>query len=45
MFRRQKFVLNDTEISFLKDNNLFCINPATGLIRQITNFIAGDGKT
>ena len=39
------FVLNDTEISFVKDNNLFCINPESGLIRQITNFVSGDEKT
>ncbi|HRX11506.1 MAG TPA: DPP IV N-terminal domain-containing protein, partial [Draconibacterium sp.] len=39
-----KFVRHDTEISFLKDNNLFCINPETGLIRQITNFVSGDEK-
>jgi hypothetical protein len=39
-----KFVLNDSEISFLKDNNLFCINPETGLIRQITNFVQGEDK-
>ncbi len=39
-----KFVLHDTEISFLKDNNLFCINPETGLIRQITNFVSGEEK-
>jgi len=26
------FVLNDTEISFVKENNLFCINPESGLI-------------
>lgn len=39
-----RFVLGDKEISYLRDNNLFCINPETGLIRQITNFVAGDEK-
>ncbi len=39
-----KFVLHDTEISFLKDNNLFCINTETGLIRQVTNFVSGEEK-
>jgi dipeptidyl aminopeptidase/acylaminoacyl peptidase len=38
------FVLNDTEISFVKDNNLFTINPETGLIKQITNFVEGEEK-
>ena len=35
------FVMNDTEIAFTKDNNLFTINPESGLIRQITNFTSG----
>jgi dipeptidyl aminopeptidase/acylaminoacyl peptidase len=37
-----QFVLNDSEISFTKDNNLFTINPESGLIRQITNFVSGN---
>lgn len=40
-----KFVLNDSQISFQKDNNLFVIHPETGLIKQITNFVSGDEKT
>lgn len=36
------FVLNDSEISFKKDNNLYTLNLATGLIRQITNFVSGN---
>jgi len=39
-----KFVLGEKEVSFMKDNNLFCLNPETGLIRQITNFVSGDDK-
>ena len=39
------FALNDTHISFLKDNNLFTINPENGLIQQITNFVAKDDRT
>ncbi|WP_346858600.1 prolyl oligopeptidase family serine peptidase [uncultured Draconibacterium sp.] len=37
-----EFVLNDTEIAFIKDNNLYTIHPASGLIRQITNFVSGN---
>jgi len=33
-----EFVLNDTRIAFTMDNNLYTIDPETGLIRQITNF-------
>ncbi|MDO8951843.1 MAG: hypothetical protein Q7U86_04410, partial [Draconibacterium sp.] len=39
-----RFVLNDSEISFIKANNLFTIHPETGLIKQITNFIEGEEK-
>lgn len=39
-----KFVLKDSEISFVKENNLFTINPETGLIKQITNFVEGEEK-
>ena len=39
-----EFVLNDTEISFTKNNNLFTINPKTRLIRQITNFTAASKR-
>ncbi|WP_346855137.1 prolyl oligopeptidase family serine peptidase [uncultured Draconibacterium sp.] len=37
-----EFVLNDTEIAFIKDNNLYTIHPASGFIRQITNFVSGN---
>lgn len=36
------FALNDSVITFNKNNNLYTINPATGLIRQITNFVSGN---
>jgi dipeptidyl aminopeptidase/acylaminoacyl peptidase len=38
------FVLNDSQISFSKDNNLFTISPETGLINQITNFVTGEER-
>ncbi|MCK5729906.1 MAG: DPP IV N-terminal domain-containing protein, partial [Draconibacterium sp.] len=39
-----KFVLNDSQVSFTKDKNLFLINPKTLLITQVTNFVAGEDK-
>jgi dipeptidyl aminopeptidase/acylaminoacyl peptidase len=40
-----QFALNDTHISFLKDQNLFVLNLETGLIRQVTNFVSAEEKT
>ncbi len=40
-----KFVLNDSHISFLKNQNLFLINLVTGTIRQVTNFVGDEEKT
>lgn len=39
-----RFVLDDSQVSFLKGNNLFIINPETRLIKQITNFVKGEDK-
>lgn len=39
-----EFVLNDLQIAFTKDNNLFTINPESGLIKQITNFVQGEDR-
>ncbi len=38
------FAINDSQISFRKDDNLFLIDPKTGLIRQITNFVEGEKR-
>jgi dipeptidyl aminopeptidase/acylaminoacyl peptidase len=40
-----QFALNDTHISFLKNQNLFVLNLETGLIRQVTNFLSDEEKT
>jgi len=37
-----RFVLNDSQISFMLDQNLFLLNPETGIIKQVTNFSPGD---
>lgn len=39
-----EFVLDDSQISLLKDNNLYLINPETGLIKQVSNFVVGEEK-
>ena len=39
-----QFVLNDSHISFQLDQNLFLLNPETGSIRQVTNFIPGEER-
>lgn len=39
-----EFALNDTHISFLKNQNLFVLNLETGLIRQVTNFVSEEKK-
>ncbi|WP_163326030.1 S9 family peptidase [Draconibacterium mangrovi] len=39
-----EFVLGDSKIAFTKDNNLFTIDPETGLITQLTNFVSGSEK-
>lgn len=39
-----KFALNDTHISFLKNQNLFVLNLETGVIRQVTNFVSEEKK-
>lgn len=40
-----QFALNDSHISFLKNQNLFVLNLETGVIRQVTNFVAEEEKT
>ncbi len=35
-----EFVLNDSEISFVKNGNLYSINLNTRIIRQLTNFVS-----
>lgn len=40
-----KFVLNDSHISFMKNQNLFVLNLETGLIRQVTNFVNEEENT
>jgi dipeptidyl aminopeptidase/acylaminoacyl peptidase len=37
-----RFVLSDSQISFLLNQNLFILNPETGVIQQITQFIPGE---
>jgi dipeptidyl aminopeptidase/acylaminoacyl peptidase len=37
-----KFVLNDSQISFLLNQNLFLLDLKTGVIKQVTNFVAGE---
>ncbi|MCG6188699.1 S9 family peptidase [Maribellus maritimus] len=39
-----QFVLDDSHISFLLDQNLFLLNLETGVIKQITNFSPGDER-
>ncbi|HPF52978.1 MAG TPA: prolyl oligopeptidase family serine peptidase [Draconibacterium sp.] len=39
-----EFVLNDSQVAFTKNNNLFTINPENGLIKQITNFVQGEDR-
>lgn len=38
------FVRNDQEIAFTKDNNLYTIHIASGLISQLSNFVGGDER-
>lgn len=40
-----QFALNDSHISFLKNQNLFLLNVETGLISQVTNFASEEKKT
>jgi dipeptidyl aminopeptidase/acylaminoacyl peptidase len=39
-----QFALNDSHISFQLDQNLFLLNPETGAIRQVTNFVTGEER-
>jgi dipeptidyl aminopeptidase/acylaminoacyl peptidase len=39
-----KFALNDSHISFMKNQNLFVLNLENGLIRQVTNFVSDEEK-
>ena len=39
-----EFVLNDSEVAFTFNNNLYCIQLETGLIRQVTNFAQGQAR-
>jgi hypothetical protein len=40
-----QFVLNDSHLSFLKDQNLYVLNLENGLIRQVTHFVSEEEKT
>ena len=38
------FALDESHISFMMNQNLFLLNPETGEIKQVTNFVQGEEK-